>query len=175
MRLTKRYTLTVDGVEISAEMASEDGRTEIRIADTEAGTLDARPVLGGRSWSLRLGDRHHLIHLTPLDGKGGMAATVNGRPVPMTVLDELRALALSEVEARDGGGVLVADIPGLVVEIKVKVGQRVAPGEPVIVVEAMKMQNELTAGIDGVVTEIPVVEGQAVNPGDALVLIEPQE
>ena len=171
MRLTKRYTLTVDGVEISAEMASEDGRTEIRIADTEAGTLDARPVLGGRSWSLRLGDRHHLIHLTPLDGKGGMAATVNGRPVPMTVLDELRALALSEVEARDGGGVLVADIPGLVVEIKVKVGQRVAPGEPVIVVEAMKMQNELQVLSDGVVLQVRVKEGDTVESGAELVIL----
>ena len=129
-------------------------------------------MLGGKAWSVRSGNRHHLIHLTSGD-HGKMTATVDGRPVALTVLDEMRALAMAEMAEQDGGGVLAADIPGLVIEIKVEPGQCVSRGEPVIVVEAMKMQNELGAGIDGVVAEIPVSEGQAVNPGDALVIIEP--
>jgi biotin carboxyl carrier protein len=47
-------------------------------------------------------------------------------------------------------------------------------GEPVVVVEAMKMQNELTASTSGTVTEIPVSVGDSVNPGDSLVIIEPE-
>jgi len=45
-------------------------------------------------------------------------------------------------------------------------------GEPLIVVEAMKMQNELTAGISGKVAKVAVRVGQTVNPGDVLVVIE---
>jgi len=175
LRLTKRYILNLDGQEMTAEIATEDGRVEIQLADDTGGPVDARPVLNGRAWSLRQDNRQYLVYLTALDGKGSVAATLAGRPVQMTALDELRALALADIEHHDGGGVLVADIPGLVVEIRAEVGQKVERGQPVIVVEAMKMQNELAAGISGVVSEIPVTAGQAVNPGDRLVVIEPEE
>lgn len=172
MRLTKRFILTVGDQEITAELTRGDGPDTLRLADGEGRDLDARRVLGGKAWSVRSGNRHYLIHLTRGE-HGKVAATLDGRPVSLTVLDEMRALAMAEMAEQDSGGVLSADIPGLVVEIKVEPGQRVARGEPVIVVEAMKMQNELGAGIDGVVAEIPVAEGQAVNPGDTLVIIEP--
>ncbi len=175
MRLTKRYILNLDGRELTAEIATEGDRVDIRIDDDASGAIDAHPVLGGRAWSLRDGNRHFLVYLTALDNKGTVAATLSGRPIQLTALDELHALALADIEHHDGGGVLVADIPGLVVEVRVEVGQKVERGQPVIVVEAMKMQNELAAGITGVVREIPVTAGQAVNPGDRLVVIEPEE
>ena len=49
-----------------------------------------------------------------------------------------------------------------------------ADGDPVIIVEAMKMQNEMCAAVSGTVASIPVAAGQAVNPGDPLIVIEPE-
>ena len=89
----------------------------------------------------------------------------------------LAALALTtgcDKPVKTSGGTIAADIPGLVVEIKVTVGQQVKLGDPVVVVEAMKMQNELTAAVSGTVTAIPVNAGDPVNPGDPLVIIEPE-
>jgi biotin carboxyl carrier protein len=55
--------------------------------------------------------------------------------------------------------------------VEVAVGQAVAPGDGLIVLEAMKMQNEFRAAVAGTVKEIRVEAGQAVNPGDTLLVI----
>lgn len=71
-----------------------------------------------------------------------------------------------------GSGVISAPMPGKVVEIKVKVGDEVKAGQGVIVVEAMKMQNELNAESAGIVAEINVSAGQTVEGGQTLVIIQ---
>ena len=63
-------------------------------------------------------------------------------------------------------------MPGKVTLVEVAVGQVVAPGDGLIVLEAMKMENEFKAQVAGTVKEIRVAAGQAVNPGDVLVVIE---
>ena len=62
-------------------------------------------------------------------------------------------------------------MPGRVVSIKVKEGDSVKTGSPILVLEAMKMQNEVISNIDGVVREIRVSEGDLVESGDVLVVI----
>jgi len=68
--------------------------------------------------------------------------------------------------------VLKAPMPGKVVLIEVEVGQAVEPGDGLIVLEAMKMENEFRATVAGTVREVRVQVGQAVNLGDTLVVIE---
>jgi biotin carboxyl carrier protein len=102
-----------------------------------------------------------------------LRATLDGWPVTLSVMDELCAEALQGPGAAAGSGSLTADIPGLVVDIRVVPGQAVQKGEALIVVEAMKMQNELTAGVTGTVERVAVAVGQSVNPGDILVVITP--
>jgi biotin carboxyl carrier protein len=68
--------------------------------------------------------------------------------------------------------VLKAPMPGKVTVIQVSVGQSVAPGDGLIVLEAMKMENEFKAQVAGTVKEIRVAAGQPVNPGDVLLVIE---
>jgi biotin carboxyl carrier protein len=63
-------------------------------------------------------------------------------------------------------------MPGKVTLIEVAVGQAVTPGDGLIVLEAMKMENEFRAQVAGTVKEIRVAVGQPVNPGDVLVVIE---
>ncbi len=61
-----------------------------------------------------------------------------------------------------------AHIPGVIVAVHVRRGQRVRRGDPLLVLEAMKMKNDLTAGHDGVVREIHVEEGQMVAKSQLL-------
>ena len=68
-------------------------------------------------------------------------------------------------------GAILAPIPGLIVEIKVRVGDAVQAGQTVAVMEAMKMENNLVSQMDGVVREILVQKGSEVATGDVIVRI----
>jgi len=68
-------------------------------------------------------------------------------------------------------GVVTAPMPGKVVLLKVKIGDAVHVGEPLCVLEAMKMENEITSPISGVVTEVKVSEGATVNIGETMVVV----
>ena len=70
-----------------------------------------------------------------------------------------------------GSDALSAPIPGLILEVKVQVGDKVANGQVVAVMEAMKMANNLTAHKDGVVQEIRVQKGSEVSTGDVIMVI----
>jgi glutaconyl-CoA/methylmalonyl-CoA decarboxylase subunit gamma len=69
-------------------------------------------------------------------------------------------------------GVIEAPIPGVITMIKIEVGQAVKMGDPLLVLEAMKMENEIHSSIAGTVKKINVSTGDRVNKGDALVVIE---
>src|SRR3989338_8525020 len=71
-----------------------------------------------------------------------------------------------------GEAILEAQMPGKIVSVKVKVGDEVVLGQGVVVVEAMKMENEMTSPKDGVVKLVAVKEGQSVESGTKLVVIE---
>jgi len=63
---------------------------------------------------------------------------------------------------------------GRVVAVHVRAGDRVEPDAPLVVLEAMKMENEFRATAAGVVSEVAVAPGQAVNAGDLLVVVSPE-
>lgn len=68
--------------------------------------------------------------------------------------------------------VIKSPMPGLIIEINVKERESVKKGQGLLVVEAMKMQNEMTSSKDGVVRKIFCKKGQTVNSGDTLITIE---
>ena len=70
------------------------------------------------------------------------------------------------------GGVTVASpLPGVILEISVKEGDAVQKGQKIMVLEAMKMENEIMAGCDGTVTSVAVTKGQSVETGALLAII----
>ena len=79
--------------------------------------------------------------------------------------------ALGAGGARAGDGIIKAPMPGRVVKLLVEPGQPVTVGAPVVIVEAMKMENELTSPVDGEVASIAVAAGDAVDAGATLLEI----
>lgn len=116
--------------------------------------------------------------LLPLErpAPGRWAVTSWGERRDATVLDERARHIQSLVrraEPQSQGGVVRAPMPGLVLRIPVSVGDAVSLGQGVLVLEAMKMENEIKAVAPGVVTSIPVESGQAVEKGQVLLHLGP--
>jgi propionyl-CoA carboxylase alpha chain len=72
-------------------------------------------------------------------------------------------------------GSLLAPMPGSVVRVAVEVGDVVHAGQPILWLEAMKMQHQIDAPLDGVVSELPVKAGQQVDVGAVLAIVSPQQ
>ncbi len=68
-------------------------------------------------------------------------------------------------------GRVAAAMPGTILDVKVSVGDAVTLGQPLLILEAMKMENDVMAPCDGVVEEIHVVKGASVNSGDLLLVL----
>ena len=116
---------------------------------------------GGKSYAMS-------IEGTPHD----IALTVAGYRYDCALEDEReRAANLAAKAASKGGGLLKAVMPGVVVELLVKEGEEVAEGQPLLILEAMKMQNEIVAPGDGVVKTIHSTAGTAVAAGDKLITL----
>ena len=80
--------------------------------------------------------------------------------------------AAAQPAAAASGKPVVAPLPGTINEIKVKVGDKVNAGDTVVILEAMKMQNNIEAETSGTITSINVNKGDAVMEGDTLVTIK---
>jgi biotin carboxyl carrier protein len=103
----------------------------------------------------------------------GTQIWVGGTGVPVEVRDprSLRARRAA-VSAGEGPQKLVASMPGKVVRVLRSADDAVEPGEGILVVEAMKMQNELKSPKKGIIRQILAKEGAAVNAGDVLAIVE---
>ena len=104
---------------------------------------------------------------------GKYEVVLRGRSYPISIIDPKR-LRSSENAAGHGHGTaeIVSPMPGKVVRVLVEQGNTVEAGAGIIVVEAMKMQNEMKAPKAGVVVSINVAPGATVNAGDVLAVIE---
>jgi biotin carboxyl carrier protein len=103
---------------------------------------------------------------------GDSTAVVNGRRHTVEVVDP-RAVRRRDASASlEGRQTLKASMPGKVVRILVSEGDPVEAGAGVVVVEAMKMQNEVKSPKSGTVTKIAVREGATVNAGEVLAIVE---
>ncbi|MFT4539439.1 MAG: biotin carboxyl carrier protein [Planctomycetota bacterium] len=118
-------------------------------------------MLGSESYGLSIeGDANKAV------------VTLAGRSYSLEIEDEReRAAHLAEKEARGGGGPVEAVMPGIVVELLVKEGELVKEGTPMLILEAMKMQNEILAPADGLIATIHVEAGQAVAAGEKLLVM----
>ena len=93
---------------------------------------------------------------------------------------KLKRIPLNQLQNRNAqgkkrkkSGTVSSSIPGKVITVEVEVGQEVAEGDVVLILEAMKMQNEVAAPISGTITEINCKSGENIDANLPLVVIEP--
>ena len=97
---------------------------------------------------------------------------VNGTSYEVEVEEIGGATASAPVAAAPAGGTKVnAPMPGTIADVKVAVGDTVTKGQVLVLLEAMKMENEIMAPADGKVTAVLANKGASVNTGDALVVL----
>jgi pyruvate carboxylase subunit B len=157
----RTYEITVDG-----EQVVVNGR-EVRAA--------IRAVPGTPVRHLVLEDRSECFAAIP-EGSGRWTFLDLGEAVEVEVLDERTRHIRSMVGSGAGSvrsGAVKAPMPGLVVRVLVEPGQTVSAGAGLVVLEAMKMENELRAPAAGVVETVAVRPGQAVEKGQVLIGLAP--
>ena len=108
---------------------------------------------------------------------GKWLATVEGRTFAIEIPDS--GPVVKKRRAAGGkkkkSGTVSANIPGKIVTIEVEVGQEVTEGQVILILEAMKMQNEIQAPVNGKVVSVNCEEGQSIEANVPLVVIEPKE
>jgi pyruvate carboxylase subunit B len=168
------YEVTLGGASVRAEVHElPDGRYEV-VVDGHPTVVDARFPEPGVMHMVRDGAAFELdVRATDT----GQEVTLYGSRYLVEVLDERRKVLrfLGRGASATSGQVLSTSMPGKVVALLVEVGDQVAADQGIIVVEAMKMENELKATGPGVVTEIKVAQGDAVESGATLVVLAPLE
>jgi glutaconyl-CoA/methylmalonyl-CoA decarboxylase subunit gamma len=153
-------------------------------ADTGAVTVDGEPfdgdleAVGDADYSALVDGRSINLTVEPAGAEGAFVVVAGPHAHEVRVRD-LRELARASTSARRGGiasgGLVQASMPGIVTQILVAGGDTVEVGQPLLILEAMKMENEIAAGAAGRVTEVHVTVGQSVSKGDKLVAVEPVE
>ena len=145
--------VTVDGQRLEAHAATIPG-TPLRhlFLGNDSWTVACQPLEGGR-WALGAAGERFEVEVQDDRSKQIEAMTGRGRKAAI-------------------GGVIKAPMPGLVVRVEVSEGQAVEVGAGLVVVEAMKMENELRATVSGVVAQVHVKAGDRVEKGAALVTLK---
>ncbi len=149
-----RFAVTIDGV-----------RREIDYLALDSAVASLRYLDDGNSF-------HVTVHR---DGKRNFLIAVGEREFQWKVMTPVEAVDSGSNGAAAGAAKIVAPIPGKVVSIGVGVGDTVEQGRPVVVLEAMKMENELEAERAGVVAAIHVAPGDTVDAGTVLVELKAED
>lgn len=134
-----------------------------------------------RKFLINVNGNSYEVAVEELTG-GSMAAAPAAMPAvaapapvaaaPKAVAPEPAPATAPSVNMPAGGTKVEAPMPGTILNVAVNVGDTVKNGDVLVILEAMKMENEIVAPCDGTVSAIAVAKGAAVNPGDILVAIE---
>ena len=168
-----RYFAEVEGEKKAVEIEEREGGYRISLNGRWI-DVDTALVGDGLYLSLLAEGASHTVELSRGGGEGRWIARVHGQYLDVFVRNELeeRAAARREKALAAGHLVLRSPMPGLVIQIAVSEGDEVKSGDPVAVVEAMKMQNELIAERGGKVAKVHVSEGDRVEARAPIVTIE---
>lgn len=115
-----------------------------------------------KKYKIKLNDKVYEVEIEEVTGGAGEAATTSTQERP----------AKSNKPAQSSGGLTIkAPMAGSILNIILKVGDTVKKDETILILEAMKMENEISSPVDGKILSIGVLKGDSVNAGDVLIQI----
>lgn len=162
-----RYIVDVGSERVEVELDGDRASAAGLVAETGLVEVPGTPVR-----LVTVGDTVHRVIARRTGASGGYTLWVDGWRYDVEALDErrraIRDLSAASAQAA-GPAPLTAPMPGLIVRVNVAVGDVVAAGQSMVVMEAMKMENELRAPSAGTVARINATEGSAVERGAVLV------
>jgi biotin carboxyl carrier protein len=165
------YRVTVGEREETIDIVLEGECYRVRYGETEH-MVDARRFEPGHVLSLIIGSRYREAEVVATE-RGYDVHLVSGS-FEVTVEHELVARAGHSRQRQTGadGETVRSTMPGIVIDVKVAAGDQVESGQAVVVIEAMKMQNELTTRSNGVVRQVHVAPGDTVTSGQELITVD---
>ncbi len=165
-----KYFVTVNGTEQEVTLDGEGVHVDGTSVRAHLADVEGTPVK-----LVTIGDTAHRVLVRRGDRRGTYTLSIDGHRYEVDALDE-RARTIRELSgaaaAAAGPAPLVAPMPGLIVRVNVKAGDVVQAGQGLVVMEAMKMENELRATADGTVKTVVVAAGTAVEKGALLLELE---
>ena len=164
-----KYVATLDGTSHVVEVAGGDGRFRLTIGE-DVWEVDARLTAQG-IYSLLIGGVSYVADV--VDHEGTCLVDVGGEAYEVLVEEQTRWIIRTRGGAAGAGAgqTVRAPLPGKITHVAVRPGDRVQAGDTLVVIEAMKMENEFKAAAAGAIAEVRVSVGQAVNPGDVMIVL----
>ncbi len=169
-----KYLVTIEGREVAVEIADNGEGYNVKV---NGRSVEAEVVGNPSSTKALLMLDNRSYDTEVFSSNGDLMVFLHGLEFDCNVEDE-RLVAIRKVAGAAAGGhapELKAPMPGLVVKLLRQVGGQVRKGDPLVVVEAMKMENELKSPADGTIKEIKAETGKPVDKGTVLVTISPPE
>jgi len=147
------WKVPVDGEEVKVEVLRE---------------VSARPIV----LLVRTAGRVVRVSVVKHEGREAYTVELNGRPILARIEEESQLVYKGESGKVEGPILINSPMAGKIASVKISVGSTVEEGQALVVLEAMKMDNEIAAPKRGTVKEVYVQPGSLAKPGDRLVLIE---
>ena len=165
-----KYFVRVGETELEVSLEGDVVRVDDRTVTARIADVEGTPVR-----MLTVGDEVHRIVVRPAGARGRYTIWVDGFRHEVEALDE-RMHAIRELAGATAGPAgpapLLAPMPGMIVRVNVQVGEQVVPGQGLVVIEAMKMENELRATSAARVKSVLAQPGAAVEKGALLLELE---
>lgn len=164
-----KLTIEISGQTHEAKFTREGTAAQLALGEQIHQAALSQPEAG--LYTVVLNDAVYRCWLDVLPN-GQTEVVVNGQRFPVAVRDKKQRQASGSGAAAGGKAVLAAPMPGKVVRVMCAVGDEVEANQGLLVVEAMKMQNEVQSPKAGKITELRVAEGQTVNAGETMITVE---
>jgi biotin carboxyl carrier protein len=168
--MAEKYLVRDGDAESEYEVDRTDGALRVRRTDGEWKNVELQRVGDSQLYLLMVESRPTELFLERR--RGGALATIGRHTFDFDV-ERWRAQSAGRARRAEAGGPrrITAPMTGSIIEVRCSVGQEVAAGDVLLVIESMKMNNELRSPAAGVVEQVPVASGQRVNAGDLLVAL----
>ena len=167
-----RYKAIVSGETVVVELELTPNGIEATVGGRPY-TLEVSMIQPGVFW-LNWGTRS--IEVSVLDAGEMYSVSIEGHRIPVEILDSRKMLQRSTHQSERGGASEIrSPMPGKIIRVLTEEGADVKNHQGIVVMEAMKMQNEIKSSMAGRVRKIAVIEGETVRAGDLIAIVDAAE